>query len=395
MDWKAVKQRIEAGEDQHTEFKLGLGDLSALGKTICAFANSNGGVLILGVDDQRRIRGVREPARKVQERLTSFLHTGCSQPVTAWIGSREDEGKHVFWIEVPAQRGFEPLRCLGRTWIRRGSGSVEPSSAELQELFNTFGFVLTEERAIQGAPPSHIDYEAFLAYLDRLDFDTSAEPQPSSEDDLRNRGVLVELGGEPRATLYGLMAFGKHPQRYTQTRGFCIECVAYAGEDRASEVLQAASAKGRLVEQVDRSIGWFLGLGRFESYERLVREDRYLLPRDAIREALVNAVIHRDYAIIGSTILLEVFSDRVDITSPGSLPNHLTVEQVMAGANPRARNDSMGHYMASMGYMEKRGRGWLIMQREMRKFNGTEPELAQNLENPFVRVTFQLGAGGE
>jgi len=393
LDWQSIKQRIEAGEDQNTEFKLGLGDLSALGKTICAFANSTGGVLVLGVDDQRRISGVREDSRSVQERLTSFLHTGCSQPVTAWVGCHAEGDEWVFWVEVPSQRGFEPLRCRGRTWIRRGSSSVEPSSHELQELFNAFGFVLTEERAIQGAPPSHIDYEAFLAYLDKLDFDTLTEPQPSSEQDLRNRGVLVELGGELRATLYGVLAFGKHPQRYAQTRSFCIESVAYAGKDRASEVLQAATAKGRLGDQVDRSVGWFLGLGRFESYEKLVREDRHLLPRDAIREALVNAVIHRDYAIIGSPILFEVFSDRVVVTSPGSLPNHLTVEQVKAGANPRARNDSMGHYMAGMGYMEKRGRGWLIMQKEMLEFNGTEPALEQELESSFVRVTFKLGAG--
>ena len=65
----------------------------------------------------------------------------------------------------------------------------------------------------------------------------------------------------------------------------------------------------------------------------------------------------------------------------------------MAGANPRARNDSMGHYMAGMGYMEKRGRGWFIMQREMREFNDSEPTLSQELESPFVRVAFQLDAG--
>ena len=205
MDWEAIQQRIEAGENQNTEFKLGLGDLSALGITICAFANSTGGILDFGVDDQLRINGIPEAPRKVQERLTSFLHMGCSQPVTAWIGCHAEDGVRVFWV------------------------------------------------------------------------------------------------------------------------------------------------------------------------------------------ALVNAVIHRDYAIIGSTILFEVFSDWVVVSSPGSLPNHLTVEQVRAGANPRARNDPMGHHMASMGYMESRGRRWLIMQREMQNFNGAEPTLAQNLENSFVRVTFLLG----
>ena len=393
MEWLDILMRIESGEGRRTEFKRGLGDLSAVGKAICAFANSEGGVIVLGIDDSRDIVGVGEGAERVQERLTSFLQTGCSTPVSARIGSHEDPGGWVHWLEVPSQRGFEPMRYDGRVWVRRERSSVEPSPTELQELYNAFGYILTEERAIQDATAGHIDFNAFRSYLDRLGFDTEEEPQPASDDDLRNRGVLVDLGGDLRATLYGVMAFGRHSQRYPQTRNFRIECVAYAGDDRASEVLQVAEGSGRLDEQVERAVGWFLGLGRFESYGHLVREDRYLLPRAAIREALVNAVTHRDYAITGSMAFLEVFAGRVDVTSPGSLPNHMTVEQVRAGANPRARNDSMGHFMAAMGFMEKRGRGWLIMRREMQAFNATEPELVQDERNRFVRVTFHLSSG--
>ena len=101
---------------------------------------------------------------------------------------------------------------------------------------------------------------------------------------------------------------------------------------------------------------------------------------------------HRDYAITGSQVLLEVFEHRVDVTSPGTLPNHMTVERVRAGANPRSRNESMAHYMAAMGFMEQRGRGWLIMRREMWAFNGTEPDLMQDERNRFVQVTFRLKA---
>jgi len=243
---------------------------------------------------------------------------------------------------------------------------------------------------ILDAPPEHIDLGAFRTYLERLGFDTTNDPQPDSGDDLRNRDVVVEFGGELHATLYGILAFGKDPQRYRRARNFRIECVAYAGEDRAGEVLQVANATGRIDEQVDRAVGWFLGLGRFESYRNLVREDRHLLPRRAIREALANAVTHRDYAITGSQILLEVFEHHVDVTSPGALPNHMTVERVRAGANPRSRNESMAHYMAAMGFMEQRGRGWLIMRSEMRAFNETEPELMQDKRNGFVKVTFRL-----
>jgi len=260
---------------------------------------------------------------------------------------------------------------------------------ELQELYNAFGYILTEERVIQDAAPSHVDYDAFLSYLRSLGFDTESDPQPDSDDDLRNRHVLAELDGKLCVTLYGVLAFGKSPQRYPQTRNFRIECASYAGEDRASDVLQVAEATGRLDEQVDRAVGWFKSLGRFESYRNLIRQDRYLLPLAAIREALVNAVTHRDYAITGSKVMLEVFDKRADVTSPGALPNSMTVEHVRAGAIPRSRNESMAHFMAARGFMEQRGRGWLVMRREMLAFNGTEPELLQDRQNKFVRATFR------
>ena len=252
---------------------------------------------------------------------------------------------------------------------------------------------MSQEHAGTDAPLAHIDLAAFRTYLERLGLDTTNDPQPDSEADLRNRDVIVEIGGELCASLYGVMAFGKDPQRYRRTRNFRIECVAYAGDDRASEVLQVSTAAGRIDEQVERAVGWFLGLGRFESYRNLAREDRHLLPQRAIREALANAVTHRDYAITGSQVLLEVFEHHVDVTSPGVLPNHMTVERVRAGANPRSRNESMAHFMAAKGFMEQRGRGWLIMRSEMRAFNATEPELMQDERNQFVRVTFHLGVG--
>ena len=389
MEWLDILHRVEAGEDLRTELKGGL-DLSAIGKAICAFANTEGGVVILGVTDTREIIGVRKDSERVQERLTSFLHSGCSSPVSARIGRHEDPGGWVHWVEVPRQRGFEPLRYDGRVWIRRERSSVEPSPTELQDLYNTFGYILTEDRAIHDATVEQVDMRSFRTYLNRLGFDTEQDPQPRREDDLRNRGVLTEIGGELRASLYGILAFGADPQRYPQTRNFRVECVAYTGDDRASDVLQVAGASGRLDDQVRRAVGWFMGLGRFEAYRTLIREDRHLLPRAAVREALVNAVTHRDYAITGSKVLLEVFDGRVDVTSPGALPNHMTVERVRAGANPRSRNDSMAYFMAAMGFMEQRGRGWMIMQRQMRDFNGTEPELMQDERNKFVRVTFRL-----
>ena len=392
MDWLDILVCIESGESGQTEFKRGLGDLSAVGRAICAFANTEGGVVILGVTDAQEIVGVKEDAEKVQERLTSFLQSGCSSPVTARAGRHEDPNGWVHWIEVPRQRGFEPLRYEGRVWVRRERSSVEPSPSELQELYNIFGYIFTEERTIQAATSTHIDIQAFRSYLQKMGLDIEDELQPADEDDLSNRGVVRHLGEMLHPTLYGTMAFGKDPQSYPQTHNFYVQCVAYEGVDRASDVLQVGQASGRLDEQVQRAVGWFSGLGRFEFYRGLVREDLPLLPQVALRESLVNAVVHRDYSITSSKVLLEVFDRCVDVTSPGGLPNHMRVESVRAGGHPRSRNELMANFMLVMGFMEQRGRGWPVMRRAMREFNSTEPEILQGTEGDSVRLRFHLEA---
>lgn len=392
MDWLNILERVELGEDRHTEFKRGLGDLSPIGKAICALANTDGGLIVVGVDPSQEIIGVKENPERVQERLTAFLQTGCSTPVSARCGRQEDPNGWVHWIEVPRQRGFEPMRYDGRVWVRRERSSVEPSPSELQELYNAFGYIMTEERPIQAATSAHIDLLCFREYLQAIGLDVLGEPQPDDVDDLRNRGVVAQLGDGLHPTLYGVMAFGKEPQRYPQTHSFRIECVAYEGENRASNTLQVADVTGRLDEQVRRAVGWFHGLGRFESYRGLTRKDRWLLPEAALREALVNAVVHRDYAITGSKILLEVFALHVDVSSPGTLPNHMTVDSVRAGAHPRSRNELMANIMVVKGFMEQRGRGWPVMRKSMLDFNGTEPGLFQDDKGGYIRVTFDLGA---
>ena len=396
MEWLDVLRRIEAGEDDATEFKRGLGDGSRVRRALCAFGNGNGGLIVLGVEDSGEIVGVREDAEKVQERLTGFLQTGCSVPVSGRSGRHDDPNGWVHWIEVPRQqRGFEPLHCDGRFWIRRQRSTVEPSPSERQELFNNFGFVLTEEQVIRAAGRDDIDPGAFRGFLRAQGLDADEEPQPSSEEDMRNAGVLVESDGQLHATLFGVMAFGRDPQNQPQTSSFFVQCAAYAGTDSGADVLSVGESKGRLEEQVRRSLGWFASLGRTETYRGVLREDNRQDLERALREALVNAVIHREYAITGSPVLFEVFSDRIDVTSPGTLPNHMAVESVRAGSRPRSRNESMAHAMVVARLMERRGRGWPVMRRAMREFNGTEPELVNEERGKFVRVSFRIDPESE
>lgn len=390
MEWAEVLKRIKAGENRTTEFKKEFGrDLSKkIGSAICAFANGEGGLIILGVGDSGSVDGLAGDPREAHEWLTNFLQTGCNAPVWAHCGRREVGDNHwVHWLEVPRIRGLEPLRYGRRYYIRRERSSVEPSPHELQELFNAFGLVLNERQIIEAAGVRDIDIQEFRSFQRKSGIETEEEPQPSDEDDLRNACVVAEADGELHPTLYGLMVFGKSPQMHPQTGSFWIKCVAYAGADRASGDILVGDAKGRLVEQAQRALGWMEALGRTETYDGVFRQERPLIPRNVLREALVNAVAHRDYALTGASVMLEVFSDRVEVTSPGTLPNRMTADSVMNGSLPRSRNEWMANAMI---VSKQRGCGWPLMRREMRAFNGTKPELVNSADGKFVRVTFRL-----
>ena len=391
MEWSDVLRRIEAAEHARTEFKRGLGDLSDVGKTLCAFANGDGGLIVIGAVDPGVIVGTKENPESVQERLTSFLHNGCGRPITAECNRRLTNDGWVHWVSVRRhQRGYEPFSYDGRFWIRRGRSTVAPSPSELQELLNVFGLVLTEQQVISSATTDDIDMGAFRSFMQAQGMRTEGEPQPSIENDLRNASVCDWLDSVLCPTLYGVMVFGREPQGHPHTMSLFVQCVAYDGTDQASDVLSAGEGKGRLDEQVNHSVGWFRSLGRREIYQGLYRKDIPLLPEEVLREALVNAVIHRDYALTGSQVLLEVFSDRIDVTSPGTLPNHMTVEQARSGGAPRSRNEMMANAMVVRKLMERRGRGWMLMRHGMLEFNRSEPELISDTEGRFTRVTFRL-----
>ena len=391
MEWLDILQRIGAGDDQHTEFKRGVGDLSAIGKALCAFANGDGGLIVVGIDDSGRIVGVNEDSDVLQERLTNFLHTGCSKPVTGMCGFQATPSGCVHWIHVRRhQRGYDPFSYKGRFWIRRGRASVAPSPSELQELLNTFGLVFTEKQVVPTATVQGLDLDAFYSFMRAQGKDTEEEPQTEIESDLHNASVAEDFDGAIRPTLYGLMVFGNNPQVYPHTTNLFIQSAAYKGTDRGSDVVLVGESKGRLVEQVRRSGDWVRSLGWRERYHDFIREDIPIIPNIILREVLVNAVIHRDYSITGSKVQLEIFSDRIDVTSPGTLPNHMTVENARSGGTARSRNEMMANAMVVWRFMEQRGRGWLMMRREMRRFNGTEPELVNDERNRFLRVTFRL-----
>lgn len=389
MDWIDVLKRIEAGEDEQTE----LGRYRSFSEkdwleAACAFANTQGGLIVLGVTDDGTIDGVPMDSEKVQERLTNGLQNGLSAPVQARVRRHQDPAGWVHWIEVARMRGPQPLRFKGRVLVRRHRSNADPTESELMELYNTFGVVFTEERLIPGTGVGDIDPDVFADYMRRRGIDLGATAPLSLEDDLLRAEILGRNGdGELEATLYGILCFGRAPQSHHVTRGLFVQLSAYAGTNRGGEVLSVAEARGRVDEQVARTEDWLRGLGRTERYSGMLREDGWIVPQRALREAVVNAVAHRDYAVLGSRVMVDVFDDRIEVTSPGALPNHKTPESVVGGGPPRSRNESIADFLLVQRMMEQRGTGFPRMKAAMRAFNETMPELEANKDERWVRVT--------
>ena len=223
--------------------------------------------------------------------------------------------------------------------------------------------------------------------MQRKGVDLDAEPLPL-ETDLFNREILDrDFSGDLRATLFGLMCFGKSPQIHPPTRNLWVDLVAYAGTDRGDDILLAGEARGRLDQQVEHAESWLKSLGRHERYAEMRRADLWPVPLTAFRECVVNAVAHRDYAILGTRVLVEVFDDRIVVTSPGALPSHKRPASVLAGGTPRSRNESIANFLFDLGLMEQRGSGYPRITRAMRQFNGTVPRLEQDRDERWVRVT--------
>ncbi len=263
MDSPDILAAIAAGESDRVEFKAKLA-IERIKEAVCAFANTDGGVVILGVADDGAIVGLTPSRDEVQKTLTNLLQSGLSAPARAYLGCTAVDGMWLHWLDVPRQRGPMPLNVGGRIRVRRGRSNHEASGAELQDLFNHFGLVLTEEQLVSNTSIDDIDLRTFYAWLSSQGVDVTTAPQADPVDDLRNHGALCDRPGSREATLYGLLCFGKKPQAHRQMGGHFIHCAAYAGTSLADQAYSVAEAVGCVDQQIEDAERWYRMLGHRE-----------------------------------------------------------------------------------------------------------------------------------
>ncbi len=389
---------ITNGENSGIEFKRDVVENYRLAKELVAFSNFEGGMVLLGVDDDGTIAGL------TRDNLEEWVMTVCRDKIRpgiipAFQTIRDVEsGKDVAVVRVPRGGDVHSQWHENRNtyYIRVGSQSREPTPQELGRLFQQRGMFRADLRPVSGTSIDDLDRRRLKDYFGRV-----RQQDVPIDDDIGGWQTLLvntEIMAEERVTLSGMLLFGNTPNRFLPQAG--IDAAAFPGTEKDYAAKERLTLRGPMTSLMGTD-GEILERGLVEQAWEFVRRnisvtatledgvrrvERLTYPVEAVRETVVNALIHRDYLLSNTDIELAIYRDRMEVISPGKLPNGITPERMRAGTRA-ARNQLLKDMMRDYGYLEHMGMGVpRKIVRGMNEHNQTDPDLIEEGERFIVRL---------
>ena len=354
MDALEVIEAIGRGEDSQHQFKRQFANEKAAAAEMAAFANGEGGTIFLGVEDDGTPTGLTPEDVRRQNQLIS---NAASQHVRSPINPRTQNltlpgGQTVMVVTVPEGDNKPYFDSDGVIWQKVGADKRRVTAKEeLRRLFQESDLLQADEIPVHGCNVFQVDEGLFGRYFEARYHENLPGIMSAGYDGLTENLNLAH-GGE--LNLAGLLLFGKDPQRFKPA--FVIKAVRFVGvQDTGTEYRDSEDFGGRLDEQFKKAMG-FLGrnLPGEQGEQSFNSQGTKPVPLAVFEELLVNALLHRNY-LLNAPVRLLFFDDRIEIVSPGALPNHLTVEQVRRG-NSSIRNAVLVSFAAN-GLLPYRGIG--------------------------------------
>ena len=373
MGPEELKTRIAGGENFTTEFKVSAIQADDLEASLVAFANTDGGDLIFGIGDGGEIVGLSD-VDNLAKQVDNVWRSNCLPPVTVLQSRLDVSGKSLLLVQVP--RGEERPYCTNRGvhYIRAFSGRRQAAREELLRLFQASQSLLNDEQVVSGASLGDLDQSYFEKFLLQAFGRRIEDFLVTKEQLLQN----LRLAKDSRPTVAGMLLFGRDVERFLPHAQ--INAAQFDGTELADAPADRKDFTGKLSDQLE-------GVMRFLKAHLLVRHriqgfepERFPeMPEEAFREAIVNALVHRDYTVRGPIRLL-LFLDRIEIHSPGKPPNTIDVEAMKLGTHV-PRNPILLSHFAKMGYVTSLGSGVPRILKLVRAAIGKEAEIAiQGLE---------------
>jgi ATP-dependent DNA helicase RecG len=343
---------LAAPEGRTLEFKRDLSSLRRVMQTLVAFANTAGGTLVIGRDDDGTVRGVSDPQSE-EERLASAISDNIVPGLFPDIEVVSSGGVELLVVRVARWPGPFHLAADGPergVYVRLGSTNRQADAATLAELKREAEQLAFDQHPCVGADLGDLDIE-----LTRRLF--AAQGREIDEAKLESLGVLIRYGSELVPSNGGVILFGRAEARQQRFPDAQVRCARFKGTGKA-DFLDQLDIETSVLGAVDEAARFVRRNTRLAAkIESLHRKDVPEYPLLALREALVNAVAHTDYQLTGMNIRVAVFDDRLEIESPGTLPFGLTIEDLKAGVS-RIRNPVIARVLRELTLMETWGSGY-------------------------------------
>ena len=373
-------EKKELGEDSSFELKKELPHKDSLASEIAAFANAKGGVILIGVDDNREIVGLggRVALDEAEKSVVEICQDSVEPPVSIDTRKLRIDGKNLLKIEVP--RSLFVHKTSNGYFVRQGSRKTEMTTEQLGRLLQARSQVRNirfDEQFVPSTDKSTLRKDLFTRFL------RNVETEEQENTQLLKRQLLVEDNGNYRASVGGLLMCSDQSQDYLYNS--FISAVCYRGQYKdANDQLDAKDFTGPLDQQILDACGFVKKHNQISARKEVGRVERPQYSMKAVFEAVVNAVVHRDYSKHSSKIRLFMFSDRLELYSPGALANTLTVETLEY--RRVARNELLSHLLSELSveedlggavgrkrFLERIGEGVGIILRESEELSGKRP----------------------
>ncbi len=353
-----LKILIQEGEGTTLEFKENLS--SSFPRELVALANTIGGKILLGVCDDGTVTGV-EDSGVLRARIQDIARN-CDPPVRV-IAEPVGEVLAVHVRESDAK----PVQCSDGFFWRQGAATQKLSRNEIRDFFRTEGVIRFD---LSPCPrfryPEDFDREKFDVWLSYSEI----TGQPLVEDVLVNIEAAEWSGGELLFRNAGVLFFAKNVRHFFPEA--YITCLLARGTDKV-HILDRKDFDGGLVADIEDALR-FIERNTRTAYriKGLKRENIPEYPADALREAITNAVMHRDWFFEGANVFVEIYTDRIEVVSPGSLPKGMTLSDL--GHKSIRRNALIADLLHRIDFIEKAGTGIRRIRNEVREQGCPEPE---------------------
>ncbi len=361
---------LKRHEGKTLEFKRDLSSPEGVLRCLVAFANTAGGIVVIGVEDgSKNVLGVPDVLAS-EEKLANLVSDSIRPRLIPDIEVVPWRNLNVLAVQVyPSNARPHYLERLGPevgVFIRVGSTNRKAEALQIEELKRLNWRTAFDEQAIPDLKSEAIDFRAASEF-----FAPYRQLTSQAWSTLR---IVTEHQGRQVPTIGGLLLFGK--DRFARFPDAWIQAGRFAGTNR-TRLLDSAEIRSFLPRAAEEAIAFaHRHLTHESTIEGIRREDRWSVPLVAIREALMNAIVHADYAQQGAPIRIAIFDDRIEIENPGLLPFGLTIEDIMQGVS-KLRNRVIGRVFHELHLIEQWGSGIQRMTAACREAGLEAPKLEE------------------